>query len=59
MEFIDHGHWILSPNGCCHLALVGVQGHVQALQQVLKIKHRLLQLCLLVGQPNLHRGMRS
>ena len=49
LEFIDHGHRVLSAYGVGEFALVAVQGLVQPLQQVVEIEHRLVQLGLLVG----------
>ena len=57
MEFIDHGHRVLGANGGRHLAVIGMQGGVQALQQVLEIEDRQLQLGLLVLLAHLDGGV--
>ena len=53
LKFVHQSHWVLAADGCCHLALVGVQGGVKALQQVLKIKGGLLLLGLVVKRAHL------
>ena len=57
LKFIDHGHRVLGADGRCHLAVIGKQSGVQALQQVLEIEDRQLQLGLLVLLAHLEGGV--